>query len=72
MGQPERANILMVGDNPDSDILGGINAGFDTCWLNSSNKPAPEGVIPLYTVASLLELQQWLEGRVSSFHDNLL
>lgn len=32
----------MVGDNPHSDILGGINAGIDTCWLNTRDVPAPQ------------------------------
>ena len=31
-------NVLMIGDAPTSDILGGINAGIDTCWLDDKNK----------------------------------
>lgn len=57
MGNPAREKVLMVGDNPDTDILGGINAGFDTCWLNVDNKPLPEGVKPLYQVTSLIQLE---------------
>lgn len=60
MGSPRRENVLMVGDNPDSDILGGINAGFDTCWLNRENKPTPDGIIPKYQVGSLWSLEQLL------------
>jgi 2-haloacid dehalogenase len=30
--------LLMIGDSPNSDILGGINMGIDTCWFNPSNK----------------------------------
>jgi len=60
MGNPARECVLMVGDNPDSDILGGINAGLDTCWLNASNKPVPKGITPHYQVASLFELQNLL------------
>lgn len=60
MGNPERHQVLMVGDNPDSDILGGINAGLDTCWLNVHNKPAPEGITPHYQVSSLRELRNLL------------
>ena len=29
----ERDKILVVGDSQSSDILGGINAGLDTCWV---------------------------------------
>lgn len=35
MGSPARERVLMVGDNPDSDILGGLNAGLQTCWINT-------------------------------------
>jgi 5'-nucleotidase len=60
MGNPARANVLMVGDTLESDILGGINAGIDTCWLNVRNKPAVAGIEPRYQVSSLLELENFL------------
>ncbi|MDR3477230.1 MAG: pyrimidine 5'-nucleotidase [Gammaproteobacteria bacterium] len=60
IGNPLRDRVLMVGDNPESDILGGINAGIDTCWLNTHNKPLPTGIVPMYQVASLSELQNLL------------
>ncbi|MXR69312.1 pyrimidine 5'-nucleotidase [Shewanella sp. JBTF-M18] len=60
MAHPPREHVLMVGDNPHSDIQGGLNAGFDTCWLNRASQPAPEGITPHYQVASLTELQHLL------------
>ncbi|CEG57669.1 pyrimidine 5'-nucleotidase [Legionella fallonii] len=60
MGHPVRDQVLMVGDNPDSDILGGLNAGLHTCWLNRHKKQPPEGIKPHYEVASLEELQYLL------------
>ena len=60
MGNPERNSVLMVGDNQDSDIIGGINAGFHTCWLNIENKPTPPGITPHYKVTSLKELENLL------------
>jgi 5'-nucleotidase len=60
MGNPLGEQVLMVGDNPETDILGGLNAGFDTCWFNRDNKVAPEGIIPHYEVSTLLELEQLL------------
>jgi len=30
--------VLLIGDAPTSDILGGLNAGLDTCWLASKGK----------------------------------
>jgi 5'-nucleotidase len=38
MGNPSPSRVLMVGDNPDSDILGGMSVGFQTCWFNQYNK----------------------------------
>lgn len=32
--EKDRSKILIVGDSQSSDILGGINAGIDTCWFN--------------------------------------
>ncbi len=57
MGWPARERVMMVGDNPDSDILGGINAGFATCWLNVDGRLQPAGIEPDWQVASLHELQ---------------
>jgi len=66
MGNPAREQVLMVGDNPESDILGGINAGLDTCWLNVDSKPVPEGITPQYQVSSLTELENLLLGKKHS------
>ncbi|WP_040440272.1 pyrimidine 5'-nucleotidase [Algicola sagamiensis] len=60
MNHPPKSNILMVGDNPHSDILGGMNAGIHTCWLNPEQKDVPEGITPHYQVQSLYELNQLL------------
>ena len=60
MGHPQRERVLMVGDNPASDILGGINAGMATCWLNRNNRDLPEGIQPTGQVTSLRELQDKL------------
>lgn len=61
MGQPARADVLMIGDTPESDILGGMNAGLDTCWINANGKILPEGIIPNYQVNSLRELHARME-----------
>ena len=60
MGDIQREQVLMVGDNPHSDILGGMNAGFDTCWLNCENSVLPDGIKPSYQVTSLTQLQSLL------------
>ncbi|KFA98307.1 pyrimidine 5'-nucleotidase [Vibrio sp. ER1A] len=60
MGLPSKSKILMVGDNPDSDVLGGLNFGIETCWLNTQGYPRPEGIAPHYEVTSLAELKTTL------------
>ncbi len=36
--EQDRTKILMIGDSLTSDMLGGKNAGIDTCWFNIRNK----------------------------------
>lgn len=60
MGQPPRDRVLMVGDTAESDILGGMNAGIATCWLNAHGRSLPEGIMPTWEVASLSELERLL------------
>ncbi len=53
--EKDRRRVLIIGDSQSSDILGGINAGIDTCWLN------PKGLAgeyrPTYEIKSLDELK---------------
>lgn len=60
MGSPNKDRVLMVGDNPHSDVLGGLNAGIDTCWLNVDGSDKPIGIDPHYQVSSLIELKDIL------------
>ncbi|MGF1777158.1 pyrimidine 5'-nucleotidase [Vibrio nomapromontoriensis] len=60
MGNPCKTRVLMVGDNPHSDVLGGLNFGIETCWLNTQGHEKPQGIEPHYEVNSLLQLQQIL------------
>ena len=62
LGEPDKSRILMVGDNPHSDVLGAQNAGINSCWLNSTALPLPPGIQPTYQIASLFELPALLHG----------
>lgn len=59
-GNPDRSRVMMVGDNASSDVLGGINAGLATCWLNAHRQAPPAGISPTWTVTTLAELEQRL------------
>ncbi|MBX3171018.1 MAG: pyrimidine 5'-nucleotidase [Candidatus Eremiobacteraeota bacterium] len=60
MGNPAPDRVLMVGDNPETDILGGMQAGLDTCWINWHGRTAPPGMAADYEVRSLAELEEIL------------
>jgi YjjG family noncanonical pyrimidine nucleotidase len=62
MGNPTPSKVLMVGDNFDADILGGANAGFDTCWINHHKVKIKKGIKPTYQVSCLAEIETLFNG----------
>ncbi len=56
--EKDKSKILVVGDSMSSDILGGINAGLDTCWFNPHSK-SPK-YTPTYQIKSLTEIKKIL------------
>ena len=53
---------IVIGDSLSSDILGGINAGLDTCWYNPAGKPSPCGLEITYTVSTFDEIRDTILG----------
>jgi len=62
LGDPPKAEVLMIGDNWSSDIVGGANYGLDTCWFNPGRQLRPDAPSLTREVASLPELAAWLSG----------
>ena len=60
MDNPALETILMVGDSFEADIVGGINAGIDTCWLNHHDHALAGNIRPHFEVTSLAALQNLL------------
>ena len=56
-----REKAIMVGDSLTSDILGGIQAGIPTVWVNPQNEPAGH-VHPDYQIAALPQLLPLLKS----------
>lgn len=54
----ERA--MMVGDSLTSDILGGIQAGIATCWVNPHHKTGE--IHPDYEIESIVQLEALLKN----------
>lgn len=50
---------MMVGDSLTSDILGGKNAGMQTCWVNPKHRPASSNVD--HEIESLSQLEALID-----------
>ena len=60
VNHPEKAKILVIGDNLTTDIQGGKNYGLDTCWLNQDQRNNHTSIIPTYEIQTLSELKSLL------------
>lgn len=58
--QPE--DVLMVGDNLMTDIIGAKKAGIRSVWINREAKAPHETIIPTYEINHLRELLPILES----------
>jgi YjjG family noncanonical pyrimidine nucleotidase len=52
--------VLMIGDSLHSDIEGARSAGWDTCWFNPDQAPAPEPESPDFVIQRLDQLLEIL------------
>lgn len=55
------SRAMIVGDSLTSDILGGINVGMKTCWVNPSHAPARAEMQPDYEIENLTQLEALLQ-----------
>lgn len=60
-GNLDRREVLMTGDSLTSDILGGNNAGIQTCWFNPKGKPRRADIPADYEISALSQLPELLE-----------
>lgn len=58
----DKSRAIMVGDSKTSDILGGINAGIKTCWVNPKHKTVRPELQPDYEIESIAQLESLLEA----------
>lgn len=59
-GNPDKREVLMLGDSLSSDIRGAVNAGLDSCYFNPKGTPNTSGVEPTYEIRSLREVNALL------------
>ncbi len=48
--------MLHIGDSPQTDVIGSLNAGYRAIWFNSERKPWPGGQTPTKVIHCLSEL----------------
>lgn len=58
ISEPAR-NVIMIGDNIQTDISGAYHSGIDQIWFNPKDKPY-ESFKPTYTVRKLEEIREIL------------
>lgn len=60
IGHPDKSKVLMIGDNINADIRGGLNYGLDSCWYNPKGKSRENGIVPTYEIAEIGRLLEIL------------
>lgn len=56
----DKDNMLIIGDELDKDILGGVQNGIDSCWVNVKEAENNTDIKPTYEIHSLIELKNIL------------
>jgi len=62
LGQPDKDRVLVVGDTLKSDILGGNNYGYKTCWYNYYGKENDTPIKPDFQINSIKEFKDVVLG----------
>lgn len=52
----DKSKIIMVGDDLNADIKGGIIFGIDTIWTNYPKKPKNSDIVPTFEVFEIKEI----------------
>ena len=52
----EKSTSLIIGDSFSADIIGGFNAGIDTCWYNPHHVKVEASIQPTYVLRNLHDL----------------
>ena len=56
LGNPDKHDLLVIGDSLTSDIRGGLLSGIDTCWYAPHGDQPSADIVPTYVVRSFEEL----------------
>lgn len=56
----EKKDMLIIGDELDKDVLGGIQNEIDSCWFNRNRLENNTRYKPSYEINNLMELKDIL------------
>jgi len=54
----DTSKMLMIGDTPQSDIIGANNYGIDSCWFNPKERAIVDDIVPTYNIKDIMELKE--------------
>ena len=60
IGTYEKNDMIIIGDELEKDILGGIQNGIDSCWFNLNRQANTTELKPNYEIHYLIELKNIL------------
>ena len=71
IGEIDKEKVLLIGDNPNSDILGAKDFGYKSCWINANEKQTE--IVADYEITSVLHLPKVLSDQNVScdFYDGV-
>ncbi len=58
IGNPNKSEVIVVGDSLSSDIQGGNNFGVDTCWFNPAGKSNLTQHKPTFEIDKIDQLRE--------------
>lgn len=58
--QPEKEDVILIGDSISADIIGGLNYGIDCVWFNKNGDELPDDIKPTYVVDKLCDIEKIL------------
>ena len=56
----KKDDMLIIGDELEKDVLGGIQNGIDSCWFNAKNIENTTGIKPNFEINNLVDLENIL------------
>ena len=56
----EKNDMIIIGDELEKDVAGGVQNGIDSCWFNMKKNKNNTEIKPTYEINNLLELKEFL------------